>query len=157
MGLGKLIITNCAKHGLNPQLVAALIHQESKGNPWATRYEPDFFKRYIQNKDWARLGGYVSKAVSLETERKDRSTSFGVMQIMGQTARERGFRGDYLTQLLDPAINIEIGCDFLADLIQKHEKAEIALLRWNGGGDPKYPAKVFAHIDSGDCAQHLVG
>lgn len=152
---GRLIQEQNLKTGLDPLLIAAVIHQESSGNTYAVRYEPAFFKRYIQGKDWDRLGGYVPRLATLDTERKCRSTSYGLMQIMGQVARERGFRGEFLTELCDPKVNLEIGCSFLKHLVERTGSTQAALQRYNGGGDPNYAKKVFAHIDSGVCHRHL--
>ena len=34
-------------HALWPDLVCAIIEQESAWNPWALRYEPSFYAKYI--------------------------------------------------------------------------------------------------------------
>lgn len=156
MTLASHILLHSRRLNVNPHLVAAVIHQESKGDIWAVRYEPEFYKRYLQTKTKDSLGGYWSPLCSVETERRLRAHSFGAMQIMGQVARERGFKGEYLTQLCDPAINVMFGVEFLHELLEKHGSVEKALLRWNGGGDPNYPKKVLGHIDSGEFARHLV-
>ncbi len=152
---GRIISQNCSKLGLNPQLVAAVIHQESKGLTYAVRYEPEFYKRYLQTKTQQSLGGYWPRLCSAETERRLRAHSFGLMQLLGQTFRERDFRGEFLTELCDPAVNIKLGCEFLAHLLEKHGSAEKALLAYNGGANKAYPGKVFGHMDSGECQRYL--
>lgn len=146
---GKIIQDQHRKTGLNPRLIAAVIQQESSGNPYAVRYEPEFYKRYIQTKTKQSLGGYWPRLATEETERRFRTSSFGLMQIMGQVAREQNFRGEFLTELCDPAVNLDICCAFLAELLEKRGSVEAALLRYNGGGAPDYAKKVFAHMDSG--------
>lgn len=152
-----LIKSSAAKWGIDPELVAAMIMQESAGNCWAMRYEPNFFRKYLQDKPLSLLGGYVpseTKATRI-TERMLRSCSFGLMQVMGQVARELGFSDDNLTRLLDPEINLYWGTFKLNSLLKARtekndaDKISHALLRWNGGGDPSYPNKVLAHITSG--------
>ena len=78
-----------AQHGLDEALVCAVAEQESGWNPWAIRYEPGFFDRY------------VPKNLPV-TEAHSRAFSWGVMQVMGQVARENSFTGKYLSELADP-------------------------------------------------------
>jgi soluble lytic murein transglycosylase-like protein len=123
------------KHRLDPALVCALCHQESSWKPWAVRYEPEFFERYISH----------MKGVS-PTEMQLRATSFGVMQILGQTAREFGFDGDFLTELLDPVIGLEYGCRKLQRAMDRANDGVIeGLLLYNGGGDKQYPDRVLRY------------
>ncbi len=70
-------------HSLDPALVCAVVEQESAWNPWAIRYEPGFLARYV-----APL--FTAGKISA-TEAYARSFSWGLMQIMGQVAREHGF------------------------------------------------------------------
>lgn len=78
-------------------IVRGIVCQESAGNPEATRYEPEFYKTYIADKFPGEHG---------------RATSYGLMQIMGQTARERGFKGDF-AELLHPQVGLYWGCRHL--------------------------------------------
>lgn len=135
-----------ARYGLDPALVCAVCHHESAGwNTWASRHEPAFYVKYVEPiKDLKTFGPTCSKV----TERMLRATSFGLMQVMGQVARERGFTGEYLTELCDPAAGIEIGCMELARRM-KNANGDVtkALLAYNGGGNPKYPELVMAHYN----------
>lgn len=149
MKLASIIIEAAKVTGISPQLLCAVIHQESSGNPYAVRYEPAFLKRYLEKKTRKTIGGYVPTRCSWETEVQMRSTSFGLMQCMGQLLRERGFKAEFLTEALDPATNLKWGSEFLQTLLHKHDTTEKALLRWNGGGDPDYGKKIMRHIDSG--------
>ncbi|HKN25309.1 MAG TPA: transglycosylase SLT domain-containing protein [Candidatus Acidoferrum sp.] len=122
------------KYGLDPFLVCALIEQESGWNPWAMRYEPGFLQRYIAN-------------MKLEpTEAAARATSFGLCQVMGQTAREKGFQGKFLTQLCDPDVGVELGCRKLQECFAVHGDPETSLLAYNGGGSPEYGKEVLARV-----------
>jgi soluble lytic murein transglycosylase-like protein len=126
-----------AKHGLEPALVCAVIEQESAWNPWAVRYEPGFLSRYVAPM-------YTAGKLSA-TEAYTRSMSWGLMQVMGQVAREFGFAGKSLAELCNPAIGVEFGCLILAArLARAHEDVSAALLSWNGGGTPNYAAEVLA-------------
>jgi soluble lytic murein transglycosylase-like protein len=73
------------------------------------------------------------------------------MQIMGQTARENGFDGECLLELVDPAKNIELGTKILSKFLHlTNGDKERALLKWNGGADAHYPIEVLAHIETGE-------
>lgn len=128
-----------AEHGLDPALVCAVIEQESAWNAWAVRYEPGFLSRYVA-KDYT--AGKISA-----TEAYTRSMSWGLMQIMGQVAREQGFGGPSLAELCQPEIGLEHGCVKLAKAMGRaKDNVEEALLAYNGGSNPQYPADVFARI-----------
>lgn len=144
------ILSAAKRHQVEPTLIAAVIYQESRGNPLAVRYEPAFFRRYVE--PWGRrdLKGHVPTTCSLVTEKHMRATSWGLMQLMGQTARERGYVGEFLTGLLDPVVNISVGAEYLSHLIRAARgSVREALLRWNGGGNAAYPLEVQSHISTG--------
>jgi len=105
-----------SKHGLPTGLVEALVAVESGGNTWAMRYEPRFFDRYIRDNPAVR----AKAPCSLETERQARATSWGLMQVMGETARSMGFSGPFLSGLADPVAGLDTGCAYLARLRDKH-------------------------------------
>ena len=118
-----------AAYSLDADLVAALVEKESSGNPWAWNPEPRY--RWFWN---VRTGTAFRKVhdteVNLEIAPPDfpsiagdrdqewwaQQASWGLLQVMGAVARERGFDGPYLTALCDPVINLEIGCRHLAHL-----------------------------------------
>jgi soluble lytic murein transglycosylase-like protein len=91
-----------ARHTLDPALVCALIEQESAWDPHAIRYEPGFRSRYV---------GPLHLPPSEEIAR---SISWGLMQVMGQLAREHEFSGRFLSALCDPVTGVEIGCRVLS-------------------------------------------
>lgn len=125
------------EHKIDPALVCAVCEHESGGwNPWAVRMEPAFYERY-------------TKPMTLtDTEEYNRAQSFGLMQVMGQTAREFGFKGKYLTELCDPETGIEYGCRKLRECLDKRNgDIRVALLRYNGGGNKSYPDMVLKLID----------
>jgi len=112
-------------YGLNQALVCALCEVESSWIPWAVRHEDGYrwlwgAKRrelfdetptheFMEMKN--RLG------IELKTEKFCQQTSWGLCQIMGAVARERGYRG-WLTELCDPATNLEWGCRHLRWMIE---------------------------------------
>ena len=126
-----------AAHGLEPALVCAVIEQESAWNPWAMRYEPAFMAKYV-----APL--YTNNKISA-TEAYARGFSWGLMQVMGQVARESGFAEDFLSALCDPRQGTAVGCLVLQRrLAAAAGDVPRALLAWNGGANPGYPAAVLA-------------
>lgn len=121
-------------HALDPSLVCAICEQESEWNVWAIRYELEFDKKYVAPHSFAR------------TEEIARSTSWGLMQLMGETAREIGFIQS-LPSLCDPFTGLEWGCRFLAQKLSLAKgDTNKALLLWNGGGNPDYPQQVVNRI-----------
>jgi len=137
-------------HSLDPALVCAICEQESSWNPWAIRYEPLFFAKYV-----APL--YTNNKITA-SEAYSRGFSWGLMQVMGQTAREHAFTEPFLSALCDPAAALEIGCRVLRKKLDvaNTETAHAApgtpaadpitraLLLWNGGANPAYATQVLA-------------
>lgn len=132
-----LVRKAAAAQSLDPALVCAVVEQESGWNPWAMRYEPLFFAKYVANL-------YTNNKITA-SEAYARGFSWGLMQVMGQVAREMGFDGTFLSALCDPEQGLSVGCKLL------HKKLDAAdgdttrgLLAWNGGGNPAYPSQVLA-------------
>jgi Transglycosylase SLT domain len=125
------LATNIASGmGLYPIIICAICERESSWQPWVTRFEAGFKARYV---DPLQLP---------EPESILRSTSFGLMQTMGQSIRELGYKGD-LKELLDPEINLMWGCRlFEKKMVQAEGVLSAALQEWNGGGNPNYAKEV---------------
>ena len=104
-------------HGLPVQLVSAVVGVESGGDACAFRYEPAFYERYIRGNPQVR----AVRPCSLETERTAQATSWGLMQVMGATARGLGYPGAFLSGLTRPEEGLEYGCRLLAKLAKRHE------------------------------------
>jgi soluble lytic murein transglycosylase-like protein len=74
-----------------------------------------------------------------------RGFSWGLMQVMGQVAREMGFDGTFLSATCDPEQGLAIGCKLLRKKLDAMDgDTTRGLLAWNGGGNPAYPAQVLA-------------
>lgn len=141
MGAPSQLLTFARKaadaQGLDPGLVCAVVEQESGWNPWAMRYEPAFFTKYV-----APL--YTNNKVSA-SEAYARGFSWGLMQVMGQVAREFGFEPVFLSALCDPEQGLAIGCKVLRKKIETAGgDVTRGLLAWNGGANALYPAQVLA-------------
>jgi hypothetical protein len=143
---------------ISPDLVASIIYQESYsacGNftdaIWAVRYEDGFFHRYLNEKPFVGENPNYTK-VSRATERRMRACSFGLMQIMLQTAREHGFGEPYGTALCNPTTNIEYGCKILAGYLRKYGAVD-GVRRYNGSlknlDTEVYRLKIESHLTSG--------
>ncbi len=101
------------------------------------RYEPLFFAKYV-----AFL--YTNNKIGA-SEAYARGFSWGLMQVMGQVARESGFDALFLSALCDPEQGLAVGCKVLRKKIDAMAgDTTRGLLAWNGGSNPAYPAQVLA-------------
>jgi hypothetical protein len=127
--------TIASAHGLDPALVCAVVEQESAWDAHAIRYEPGFRARYVAPLELP------------PTEEIARSISWGLMQVMGQVARERGFQRPFLSALCDPSAGLTFGC-----IVQAAKLAvggcivSRGLALWNGGGNSDYASQVLARV-----------
>jgi len=115
------------RHNLDPNLIVAFILTESGGDPWAIRYEPNW-KWFLKPNYWA-----LRMNISDKTERSLQMHSWGLMQIMGTTARELGF-DQQIPKLCIPKNGIEFGCRyFKKQLIRYSGDVEFAISAYNMG------------------------
>ena len=136
------------RHGLEPDLVEAVVLTESAGNPAAWNPEPRY--RYLVD---ARSGrpfrpltvselasevppsDFRALAGDPDQEWWGQQASWGLMQVMGAVAREHGYRQPYRPELCrDVVQNLQIGCRHLAGHLQ-WAKGDVdkALRAYNGG------------------------
>ena len=146
--LEKIVTENCIKYDLDEEVVYSIIWQESKGVWSSWRFEEKWFSNNLLPLTRSQMSGYVPKELpSLYDEKVARSCSYGYMHILGETARSFGqFKGDFLIELVNPIINIELGCRYLSHLINKNSVLQIALAKYNGSFD--YPPLIMKHIES---------
>lgn len=123
------------KHGLNPNLVEAVVMVESAGYTEAFRPEPAFFAKYQASKpEWM---------FALANPRRYGS-SYGLMQVMFCVATEVGFPMREAPEgLFIPERGLDVGCRKLAELLAWAKKtgqmvtSEVqlrsALAAYNGG------------------------
>jgi hypothetical protein len=145
-----------------PEMVLAIIWQESAGYKWAYNPEPKY--RYLwdvrldkpfRQTTISELSSSIPPsdfyAVSGDRDGEwwAQKASIGLMQLMGAAARERGFKGKSIMECYEPALNIQYGSAhlwhwgygagrFLTD--------EEALTRYNGSHE--YAVDVMAKIDA---------
>lgn len=120
------------QHTLDPQLVTAVVLQESSGHTDAFRYEPEFYDRYLAHKP-----EYAGKP------RRRVSSSYGLMQVMYSTARQHGYGGDPEGLFL-PACGLEYGCRHLRLLLNQHGSVEAALAAYNAGSPDSKRGQQYA-------------
>lgn len=140
-----------AAHGLEADLVEAVVQQESNGWASAYRYEPDFFTKYL-----------AKNPIYKDRNPHEVSASYGLMQVMFTTAVEHGFTGQPW-ELFAPTVSLEYGCRVLAALLawarskytglSSGERIAVmrsALAAFNGGknlNDPNGPLRNKAYAD----------
>jgi soluble lytic murein transglycosylase-like protein len=105
------------RYNLDPDLVEAIVSKESDGQWFARRFEPGFYAKYL-----ARNPLYDHR------DPHEVSSSYGLMQVMFTTAIEIGFAGQPW-ELFDPAIALDLGCNYLMRLIVR------ASSKWRGPRD----------------------
>lgn len=112
-----LIESVAGGHGLDPSLVEAIVIAESSGHTDAFRFEPGFYRRYLEGKP--EFAGQNPRRVS---------SSYGLMQVMYTTAQQYGFK-DNPEALFVPMTGLQYGCLHLR-----------RLLAWSGGDERKAAA-----------------
>lgn len=135
-----LVVQVASMYGLRTDLLGAQILVESSGDPFAFRYEPEFFDRYI--KDHASAQGYRYGPLA--------ACSFGLLQILLETALEIGF-DDRPERLFDPRVGLNWGAKYLQRCLEATgNDYRKALARYNGAGTraDAYAMKVFALADA---------
>lgn len=143
--INEIIHNNATNFNISADIIKSIIVKESGMKVFAGRYEKGFYKKLLEGKTLEELKGHIPKTITRETEYILRATSFGLMQIMGQVAREKGFACESLIELCKPELNIFYGCRHFKYLLDmKHGDIEKALLNWNGGGNPNYGKDVIA-------------
>jgi hypothetical protein len=127
------------RYELDAELLIAQVLIESSGKADAFRFEPAYYERYIRTNPHARGARYGPLA----------ACSYGLLQIMLETACELGFQG-LPWQLFDPAIGLDWGAKYLRTLYDTCGKdMERALVAYNGGlgAALKKPYRTQAYAD----------
>lgn len=141
-----------AEHGLDADLVSAVVEQESNGWASAFRHEPEFWDKYL-----------AKSPIWSHRNPREVSSSYGLMQTMHVVAVEHGFTGQPW-ELFAPTVSLEFGCRVLAKLmtwargqytgLAGGEQAAVtrsALAAFNGGrggNGPNGPLRNREYADS---------
>lgn len=137
-----MVADEAQRYGLDERLMVAIITVESGWKPWASHFESNY-KRVRNLANYAAASG-----VSIDTERQHQRTAFGLMQIVGGTARALrdpriGRNGEVvympfvgpLTRLYDPKVNLHWGAIHLRQLVDRYPNSQTAqIAAWNAGG-----------------------
>lgn len=133
--------------GIDPYLLGAIVVQESSGEQYAQRVERGFWSRYL-----AGIRRWVASTASKHDDKWAQfpdiyASSYGLCQVLLQTAAEHGFVYRYPGQLCDPDENLRVACRILTR-IKARTGGDVRelLLRYNGGGDREYPNRVLRHL-----------
>ena len=122
-----------------PELVLGIIEAESGGDPHATKINATYPYTMMQAK---RPAG-----CSVDMERMCQKTAWGLMQVMGATARELGFDG-WLSELVNPETNVRLGIEFLGRKMSQYferDGIEGVVAAYNGGAPRRRPDGKFVN------------
>lgn len=124
----KIIEKYSKKYDVPVGLIKAIIEIESGGNTYAIRYEKNYrwLVKPLKQFHW-----------HTPTERISQKTSWGLMQIMGAVARERGFEGRYLAELCNPELGIKYGTKHLKWQYNRYDNWEDTISAYNRGNNGK--------------------
>ena len=123
------ILSLSGRYDLDPYLIAAICEVESRFDTFAIRYEPHY--RWL-------FGEELSP-----TETISQKTSWGLMQVMGAVARERGLRSKYLSVLTTPKIGIRFGCAHLAWFRDKKGYSGDDMIAAYNAGSPRKKSGIY--------------
>ncbi len=105
------IVATARQAQIPPALVLGIIDVESSGDAAAARINP----MYVWTMPQAKRPALCTQ----DTETIFQKVAWGLMQIMGATARETGFDG-WLPELTVPETNIRVGTAYLGVLMSRH-------------------------------------
>ena len=125
-----------ATYRVDPIVVRAIIAVEYAGNPQAVRFEPNF-KYITETLEYAKATG-----VSVATEVTLQKMSWGLMQVMGATARGLGYQGPLISLAVSASLGLEFGIKYLKSRYQRYAPAstgwsEPVIAAYNAGSPTK--------------------
>ena len=117
-------------------ILYAQVLQESNADTFAFRYEKPYFERYIRGRKNTRAALYGFGPLA--------ACSYGLLQIMLETALEMGFTGTP-EKLFVPSIGLTWGVRYFRRLLDKYGgDYERALAAYNGGPGAVAHGKPYA-------------
>lgn len=133
------------EHDLPASLVAAVIQEESRFEQWAARTEPHYKRRSIVRSGARAHSKRWRGMPSIDTELDDRSRSIGLMQVMGQVAREQGYAEQYLSSMHLPVNALRQGCKHLKMLLARYRGDTLSAISAYNQGNNRKQNGVFAN------------
>lgn len=151
--LSEIVNRNALAHNLRPDVVMCIIIQESKGDTFSWRWEEGFYQKKLLGKSRGELSGWtpnIRELPSLTDELLQRSCSYGLMQVLGDTARWCGkVTTPYLTSLCDPDRGVDTGCRILSYYLGRaNNDYRAALQGYNGSWS--YAYEVLKRVADGE-------
>ena len=125
------------RHHVPAALLAAFIQEESFWNPWAERTEPKYLKNPRVRNSAAKWSAAHNGTPTMLTELHDRSRSMGLMQVMGEVAREQGFAPRFLSELFVPMQALDQGALLLRTLMNRYPRDTLAAISAYNQGSAK--------------------
>ena len=134
-----------AREAIPASLIAAVIQEESRFDPWATRAEPRYMRNRAVRRAAARFVKLHPHGPTAFTELVGRAQSYGLMQVMGETAREQGFAPSFLAELYIPRNAIAHGAMLLAQLLRRYHNDTLAAISAYNQGTPHKRRGIFVN------------
>lgn len=143
----ELVEALATPHGLDELTVLALVAQESSGRPGAWNPEPKY-RWFVDCTTGEPFREVTDEEVASEVPPDDfprppgldrdaewwgQQASWGLMQVMGAVARERGFDRPDLPDLTQPVVGVTYGVRQLVWLRRRVDSTEDMLATYNGG------------------------
>lgn len=125
--LHAIVIAEASKRNIDPRAICAIISIESSWRTNSARYERHFTYLF----DTARFARL--HRITEITEALFQKTSWGLMQIMGGSARSMCYYTGWLPQLCEPNTGIRIGCDYFAKVCDEYDRLEDRFAAYNAG------------------------
>jgi soluble lytic murein transglycosylase-like protein len=132
-----------ARYTVPASLLAAIVQEESRFDQWAVRTEPHYKRKIKVIRDAERWSLAHAGVPSLATEIDDRARSIGLMQVMGEVAREQGYSARFLSQLHEPEHGIEQGAILLRRLLTRYRSDTLSAISAYNQGDNRRKNGVF--------------
>lgn len=148
MKVREWILLASAQFNVSAELITAICWQETSFDMFAFRFEPMFKGKYVDKLTVKKLKAYnpfikLCGVPSIETERIALATSWGAMQLMGLTAREGGFKEQYLSELCSP-LGLLQGSKYLKTQLDRYnDDVEQAISAYNAGTATTYNRKNY--------------
>lgn len=134
--IDRAMLDAAARYDVAPSLIKAIIGVENAPmDPFAVRYEAHVMP--VKAREFAKANK-ISEASEIQLQK----FSFGLMQILGTTARNLGFKGP-LPQLCDIELNINFGTLLLAKLAKRYSMIDDVVASYNAGSPRRLESGLY--------------